>query len=621
MYLIQSIIHRLEVGGGLRFLKYVLVFLGLLALVLTYNLRGFKNMSNPEAMDAAQLARNLAEHKGYTTLFIRPFSVYLLEKTYTDKHGPAPVGDFTDRGQLKTRHPDLANAPVYPLLLAGLMEVAPGIRYQEAGGAALKVGTKSVNAWTRGGYFSVYPPDFWISLFNQFLFLIMVVMVFFLARQLFDLTVAWMSAIVFLGTDLFWRFCISGLSTMLAMLIFLALAWCLTLLEQHARSRITARSCVLLAALAGVLLGLGCLTRYAFGWLIIPTLVFLLLFSGSCRWSVCLSTLAAFAVVISPWVIRNYYLSHTPFGTAGFAMYENTPYFVESRLQRSLNPDLSRGQFYFVLSKAITNSRNILQEELPKFTGSWVGAFFLVGLMINFKNPTLNRLRYFILLCLPVLVVAQAVGHTQLSDDSPVINSENLLVLVAPLVTIFGVSLFFMLLDQINLPDSKVRYVFIGIFGFVICLPAVLNIFSTRANPIQYPPYYPPTIQKTANWMKEGELIMSDIPWAVAWYGQRQSLWLTLNADSDFEQFTDYQKTISAIYLTPVTTDSHILTQLVRSGEKSWGSFLLESMLSNKLPVAFPLHYAPVGFLPEQLFLTDSERWVQPQPIAETAPK
>ncbi len=28
-------------------------------------------------MDSAQLARNIADGKGYTTLFIRPFSLYL----------------------------------------------------------------------------------------------------------------------------------------------------------------------------------------------------------------------------------------------------------------------------------------------------------------------------------------------------------------------------------------------------------------------------------------------------------------------------------------------------------------------------------------------------------------
>ncbi len=53
--------------------------MALLVLMLSYNMRGFKNMSNPEAMDAAQVARNLAEGKGYKTLCIRPFSVYLLE--------------------------------------------------------------------------------------------------------------------------------------------------------------------------------------------------------------------------------------------------------------------------------------------------------------------------------------------------------------------------------------------------------------------------------------------------------------------------------------------------------------------------------------------------------------
>ena len=97
-----------------------------------------------------------------------------------------------------------------------------------------------MNAWTRGGSFSIYPPDFWISLFNQFIFLIMVVMVFFLARQLFDSTVAWTSSAVFLGTDLLWRFSISGLSTMLAMLIFLALAWCLK--NPHVSTVITGAS-------------------------------------------------------------------------------------------------------------------------------------------------------------------------------------------------------------------------------------------------------------------------------------------------------------------------------------------------------------------------------------------
>ncbi len=36
-----------------------------------------------------------------------------------------------------------------------------------------------------------------------------------------------------LGTELLWRFSVSGLSTMLLLVIFIGLAWCLVLLEQE----------------------------------------------------------------------------------------------------------------------------------------------------------------------------------------------------------------------------------------------------------------------------------------------------------------------------------------------------------------------------------------------------
>ncbi len=610
---IQTVIHKIEEGAGLRYLKFGLLALALFVLILSYNVRGFKDMSDPEAMDTAQLARNIAEHKGYTTYFVRPFSIYLLQKAYADEHGPAPVGDLTDRGQLHGMHPDLANPPVYPLLLAGLMKLSPAFRYQVAGAATINVRGKPVNIWNSGGGFWIYPPDFWISLFNQFLFMIMAVMVYFLARRLFDNLVAWTSAALFLGTDLFWRFSISGLSTMLVMLIFLGLAWTLMVLEHNAReAKMKDNQLLLLAAGIGAIVGVGCLARYSFGWLIIPVVLFLFLYLGRQRIQICLVTLAVFAAVISPWIIRNYHLSHTPFGVAGYAAYENTIYFPEYRLERSLSPDLSRVWYVHIWNKLLANTQTILQEDLPKLGGSWISAFFLVGLLINFKDPTRSRVRYFLFLCLPFLVAAQALGRSQLSEDLPVVNSENLLVIVAPLVIIFGVSLFFILLEQMNLPFYQMRFFIIGVFCALISLPAIFTFVSPRTTAVAYPPYFPPVIQKISNWMKPDELTMSDIPWAVAWYGERQCLWLTLNAQSDFYSVSDYQKPIKAIYLTPVTMDSRFLSQWVKAGENSWGSFALESMLKKELPPNFPLKHAPVGFLPDQFFLTDADRWVQP---------
>ncbi len=598
---IQEWIHRMEKAGGKA--RYALLALVALAVGVIYDVHSFKNMSNAEAMDAAQLARNIAEHKGYTTLFVRPLSLYLLQKKHAEAQGPTPTDSKADAGQIQGTHPDLANPPVYPIVLAGLMKAAPGFKRQVAG---------SLARWNRGTDFWIYGPDFFISIFNQVLFMVAVVMVFTFAKRWFDETVAWTSAIVFLGTDLYWRFSISGLSTMLLIVIFLTLAWCLALLDECARDgkEDRKRLLILLAAVIGILAGLGGLTRYAFGWLIIPVLVFLVSFTGRHRAVLGLTALAAFAAVVGPWVARNYHLSHTLFGTAGYAIYEGTPFFPENHLERSLHPNMSLVALNQLWDKLMGNTETILREELPKLGGNWAVAFFFAGLLVGFKNATLNRLRGFLLLCLPVLIAAQALGRTQLSEDSSVINSENLLVVLAPLVIVFGAGLFFTLLDRVNLTPGS-RYVVTGMFCAVMCLPMLFGFASPRASAIAYPPYYPPMIQKTAGWMKEDELVMSDIPWAVAWYGERQSVWLTLNTKEDFFDL-EHQKHVSALYLTPLTMDGRFLSQWVRASDQSWGSFIFGAITKGDLPDYFPLSKMPTGFLPEQMFLTDSERWRQP---------
>src|SRR5262249_43768151 len=123
--LIQDLIHKLEVGGGTRFLKWMFLAIALVGLVLAYNSRAYRNFSTQEAMDSAQLARNIAEGKGYTTLFVRPFSIYLLTNHNIGELAGTTPERLPDIARLKTAHPDLANPPVYPLVLAGLMKVLP----------------------------------------------------------------------------------------------------------------------------------------------------------------------------------------------------------------------------------------------------------------------------------------------------------------------------------------------------------------------------------------------------------------------------------------------------------------------------------------------------------------
>src|SRR6266851_2486666 len=147
MPFLQDFIHRLEVGGGLRFFRIGLTILVLVVVISGYNWRAFRNFSTQEAMDAAQLGRNISEGKGYTTLFIRPLSIYLVKKVNQQKPGK---GFGADSAQLKGMHPDLANPPVYPVLLAGLMKVLP-FDYP------LPVKPKAF--WTNKGSFYRYQPD------------------------------------------------------------------------------------------------------------------------------------------------------------------------------------------------------------------------------------------------------------------------------------------------------------------------------------------------------------------------------------------------------------------------------------------------------------------------------
>jgi hypothetical protein len=598
---LQDIIHYIEVGAGKRFLRYLLPCVMVLGLATLYDFRAWKNLSTPDSMDSAQLARNIADGKGYTTQFIRPLSIYLVQAKNESKGASASFDQTPDYARLKTAHPDLANPPVYPTVLAGLMKIAP-FNYA--------VNLKSA-FWANNGLFARYQPDFVIGIFNQILFLGAAVLAFSIARRLFDSSIARLAAILILGCDLLWRFNSSGLSTILLMLEFLALFWCVLKTEELAREEepdVTRMACW--SAGVGVLTGVGALTRYAFGWTIIPVALFLILFSGPRKWLNTAAAFAAFAVVLAPWIARNIAISGTPFGTAGYAIFDGTG-LSSLPLERSLHPNLLEALWPGIYwHKFAINALPLLENDLLKIGGTWPSLLFFAGLLLAFNRPGPRRMRYFLLMCLAMFIVVEALGRTSLSDTSPDINSENLLILAAPLVIIFGSAFFFILLDQMTLSAKELRYAVMGAFILLSCLPLVSALWF-RSSPLSYPPYYPPDIVRTAAWMKESELTMSDAPWAVAWYGNRQCVWLTDDAGDSFFELNDYLKPVNGLYLTMRTMDGRLLTDCFRSGKDSWGAFVMNALAKQQIPPKFPLRHAPSGSaaIDSGMFLTDVDRW------------
>jgi 4-amino-4-deoxy-L-arabinose transferase-like glycosyltransferase len=545
----------------------------------------------------------------------------------------SPLATFgTDLARLQGNHPDLANPPVYPVALAALMKTLPfkyeinlTDRFWSVPPAPIpdnvreKIKNEEDLKRLMQRQFMRYQPDFLISLFNQLLFFAVVVMFYFLARRLFDQSVAGLATVLLIGCELMWRFTMSGLSTQLLLLLFMGLAWGMVLLEEETNApQRGVKYQFLLAVGIGLLAGLGCLTRYSYGWIIVPTVLCLALFIPKQRAALCLTVLGVFGLIVLPWLFRNYSLSGLPFGTATVAPIEATYVFPGYRLERSLDPDWTKwisnwtsglSALMPLIHKLLNGLRQIALTDLVRLGGGWASSFFLVGLLLNFRNRAPRRLRVFLVITLGCLMVVQALSRTQISDDIPDVNSENLIVVLYPLVLLFGVGLFFTLLEQINFIHSLFRSLVVFAFAFIMCLPLMTVFLPPRINPLVYPPYYPPAIRQTAGFMKENELMMGDIPWAVAWYGNRQCIWLTLDAQEQFFAVNDALKPIRGLYLTPLTMDSRFLTEWVRPGEHSWGSFILETMTRREIPPTFPLRKAPSGYLPEQLFLTDWERW------------
>ena len=184
------------------------------------------------------------------------------------------------------------------------------------------------------------------------------------------------------------------------------------------------------------------------------------------------------------------------------------------------------------------------------------------------------------------------------------LNSENLLIVFAPMVFVFGAAFYFTLLEQLDTHSPAVRTALISVFFAVVCAPFIL-VFMTPPSfpPVAFDPYY---VQRVVNWTGEDELMISDIPSAVAWYGYQTCAWLPLNSRDEFETLNRI-KPVRAIYLTQRTT-ANFMSQTSRN-PASWERFALNCWARGEVPDQFPLTKAPTGFLPDRVFLSATDRW------------
>jgi len=591
----QDLVHAMEMGAGRRWVQRWLVIMAVLAVGGIYLMREAKNFSNPEAMDLGQLGRNLAAGRGYTTRLVRPLSFHLLQERAKETGQP-------QAGLLQKPHPDLHNPPVYPVMLAGLFKVLP-----ERLWTSLTQDPFRQRPW----------PETFITLFNLGWLGLGTWLVWRLGSRWFDWEVGLMSAAVYAGTELLWRMSSNGLPAPCLMVLVLVLADVLVRLDETGAELAPGLLPPLgrplrLAATAGVVIGVGFLTRYAFGFVLIPAVAWMLM-THVRRWAVVPACLLAFAVVVAPWLGRNYHVSGRLLGTAGSAMLAGTESFPESWLERHLRkPPEPPNLLTEVRVKFAVNAADLLRNSVPKLTGNWAFFLFVAGLLLPFRTDRLRRLRWFTLAALGVWFVVEALMRTHWSTLAPEANESCHMVLLTPLVFLFAVSFFFSVLGSTEFGHPLLRGLFVGGAWVVFSLPLLTSLLPPRSFPMVLPAYRPDIVQEVSGYVRPDELMASDVPWAVAWYGDRDCLWLPHAVRStdreDFLSVTDFERHVAALYLSPFTSEEPL--RRVGTGEFVWGRFYLDAVVNRNLPKGFPLLDAYQGSAERgHLFLADRRRW------------
>lgn len=571
---LQNLVYQVDTGSGRKVIHAVLFALFAFAMATLYTFSNFQGLRDERAMDCAQLARNLAAQGHLTTQCVRPLSMWRVA-------GRAPDGSASVQA-----HPDLLHPPVWPAILAGTFRL----------GGMPKTGvptTDPVNGW-----------DYVPVAVNHLFTALSALWVWQIGRKLFNRRVGTLSAGAFLVSDLVWRQSLLGSDLAAAMFFGLgavyAALWVAELPADAGPGQAQGpvwRWLVPLV-LASVLTAAAFLTRYATGS--IALLVFL--FIGTSRrsrpWSKACLYVALAVLLAVPWMARNVALSGNPFGLAVHEVLAGTYLFPGDALARSIHPEMPDigTAAYAVQLKMIANLRTFFADGF-----GFAGTGILMGLFAamffhRFVRPSSRTLRW----CFLPAAAAMALSASAFGEES-----LRALAIFWPLAIPFGWAFFLVLLDRLQFEVRFFVAAAISAVMLLTALPLLMNVLPPRTG-LPYPPYFHRYIGWISGMVEPGECLMTDIPWATAWYGGKTSILLPKDIDGFYEINGNYQKIVLA-YFTTVTRDKPWVRGLSdpAAPEYSW----YQVFAAGKVPGNFPLIHGRFVAGSDQLILADHPRW------------
>lgn len=577
---VQSAVHSLDQGKFAFFIRAGMFSVLIIGLSLLYLFAQFKGLNSATAMDQAQISRNLADGKGFTTKYIRPVALAMIQKRQ---------GENTQI-DLKA-FPDFYQAPLNPWVNSFVLGMVK-------------------SKWKMTATDIVYIGDRVIASMGVVCFILSVGVWYFVLSRLFDTKLALFSCAAVLLTDLLWEFSLSGLPQMLVLLLFsLTMLATLFAMEAHQKEQLG----MMIGWLIGAGIGMGLMTL-AHGlsvWIFLGWLIFAGIFFRP-RGLAALASLAAFLLVIAPWMVRNYQVCGNPLGLAVYdAVFQDA---AESSYARSMQASIGSG------ASIKGKMRSGIIEQVEKIS-SYLGLNIVAGaFFVSLFHPFRSRKAFMFKWCILIMWLSAVVGMA-LYQPEEAVSANQFHMLFIPLFVGFGMAFLFVLWNRLELGSPLLRIVFICVMLAICALPLAMRLASGRPQPaVQWPPYVPPFIGILGDWFTEDEVITSDMPWAVAWYSQRYSLLLP-DSMRTFNNLHDYGVTkqpIQGLYLTPVTGNQKFMSGIMKGPYRDWAGLYLAwaGMFKGQKPQLAGFPFGSVTPLPiegECIIFADRDRWSQPR--------
>jgi hypothetical protein len=548
-----------------------LFFVILIILTLGNLFTLFRGLNSPQAMDQAQIAREIARGNGFATKMIRPVAYYQAEK---NARRTVPLQGFQD-----TYH-----SPLNPLLNAAVLKL---------------IGADKPNSWQMSENEMVYPLDRVIATVCTLFFLIAIGVNYLLISRIFDPKIAGVCAILMLFCEVFWNYSLSGLPQMLMLLLFsCGLYFAYRATEASTEGRIAMTP----AIVAGIFFTLLALAHWMTVWISLGYILYAAI-AFRPRGIVGISILGLLLVAgIGP-MLRNIDITGSPFGTAFLTLYNGLGNGTETTVMR--NSDLEAEPLVLdgLIAKVLRTTLTQATDIVPLLAGIIVAPLFFLALLHPFKRKSIADFRWAILL----MWVSTAFGLAFFGISTKPLDPNQLHLLFAPIMTAYGLAFISILWTRLDFVGSTPmlqnvhHFIIIGICALplVLSLPSKVRTgmhLSNRGGVPHWPPYYAPALNNengVKGFTTPKQVVFSDQPWAVAWYADRISIWLPPSREG-FQKLetiaNDLQTPVAGILISPSSHGSGPVSE-VANLYKDFTSLVLDGrVIMATYPPGIPIN-------------------------------